>query len=135
MDNLAMQNGAFMAMFAGLFVAIVAFGIISYIYLAITMMITAKRLKTKDAWMAWVPVLNLVLMARMAKMHWWPVLLLLVSFIPILGQLASIAFLIYTIIWQWKICEARKRPGWWALLIFIPFWQFIMWGILAWGKK
>ncbi|MBT6774184.1 hypothetical protein HOA91_02335 [Candidatus Woesearchaeota archaeon] len=121
------------------------FGIAFYVYVALALMAVAKRLNDPQPWLAWIPVGNMVLMARLAKMHWWPVLLLttiLIMWIPVVGQviyfIAIIIFSIFTIIWQWKICEARDHPGWWVLLTFIPIvgmvWYFIMWGILAWGE-
>lgn len=117
-----------------------------YVYMALAMMTTANRLKEKNAWLAWIPVANLVLMAKMAKMHWWPVLLcatVVLAVIPFVGavlvQLAMIVLMVFAYIWTWKICERRHRPGWWALLQLIPLfggiWALVMWGILAWGKK
>jgi hypothetical protein len=117
-----------------------------YVYFALALMTTANRLKEKNAWLAWIPVANLVLMARMARMHWWPVLLcasVVLFVIPLIGgvivQLAMIVLTVFGYIWTWKICERRNRPGWWALLQLIPFvggiWTLVMWGILAWGKK
>jgi hypothetical protein len=71
-------------------------------------------------------------------MHWWPVLLLIGFFIPFINFVAMIAFAVFVIMWLWKICEARGKPGWWAILTLIPFaggiWALIMWGILAWGE-
>lgn len=130
--------------FLGLIIAfLVIFLIITlviYIYFSLTLMRVAQRLKKEPAWLAWIPIGNLYLMSKMAKMHWWPILLLFGSFIPYIGFFASILLTIFSLIWIWKICEYRKRPGWWALITLIPLfgwfiWPFIMWGILAWSKK
>ena len=122
----------FILLFFLLFVAI-------YIYQAMALMTVAKRLgEKKDAWFAWIPILNLVLMAKLAKMPWWPVIFFLVGFIPWVGFLFSIAGMVFMTIWVWRICEARGKPGWWAVLAVIPIigwvWSFVMWGILAWSK-
>jgi hypothetical protein len=137
-----------------------------YIYSALTMMAVAKRTKTKKGWLAWIPVANMYLMAKIAKQSAWPLWLLLAwipcltFFIsPILGiifmiiaGIASVIVMVFMYIWQWKICEVRGKPGWWAILpliaaglSWIPIlgavlsiagsvWSLVMWGILAWGK-
>ncbi len=149
-------------------------GIFAYVFLSWAMMRVAKRIKTEPAWLAWIPFANFVLKARMAKMHWWPMIsfavglfvfffgalfmafqLTTVSIILfILGGIALFVFWIFSIIWDWKICIARKRPGWWALVplvalgFYIPLtplnwilyaigavWPFVMWGILAWSQN
>jgi hypothetical protein len=131
--------GANMVPSLGLMIGVFMFvGLLFYVYAALTLMFTAKKLNDSQPWLAWIPVANFVLMARLAKMHWWPVLLLIAFLIPILNFVAIIVFTVFMVIWQWKICEARNRPGWWVLLQFIPFfgslWYLIMWGILAWGE-
>ncbi len=127
-----------MAVMAGFLVFFFIFAIAMYIFMGLALMNVAKRLKVEPAWLAWVPIGNLVLMAKMAKMHWWPVLLLLSAFIPVIGFIGTIALTIFIVIWTYKICEARGKPGWWAIITLIPFvggiWSIVMWGILAWGK-
>ena len=109
-----------------------------YSYTALALMTVAKRLKQENAWYAWVPILNYVLMAQIAKMPWWPVLLVLGGGLPWIGILFTIAGTVYVAALIWKICEARGKPGWWAVIAIIPIvgwvWSFILWGILAWGK-
>ena len=138
----------------GLLAAILAFLIIFvfiaiavYIYLALALMKVAKRTQTKPAWLAWIPIANLYLMAKVAKMHWWPIILLIIAniltmfqsaIISTIGSILSLVFAIFIIIWTWKICKIRGKPGWWAVITIIPLfgwiWWFILWGILAWGE-
>jgi hypothetical protein len=103
-----------------------------YIYMGLALMKVAQRTKTENAWLAWVPIGNVYLMSKIAKMPWWPMLLFI---IPIVNIVA----IVFIFIWTWKICEARNRPGWWSLVTIVPviggIWSLIMWGILAWGKK
>lgn len=124
---------------AGLMVFFVILALAAYVYMAIAMYTTAKKLKTSNAWLAWIPIGNLVLLSKMAQMHWWPVLLLLIMWIPVLNVFVGIAFAVFTTWWTWKVCERRKQPGWLSLFVFVPFlgniWQFILWGILAWSDK
>jgi len=126
-------------LFAGFMVAALLMFVAVYVYTALTLMTVAKRLKDKQPWLAWIPIANMVLLARLAKMHWWPVLLVIGALIPVVGFLFVIALAVFGIIWTWKVCEARKRPGWWSLLVLIPLagsiWYLVMWGILAWSKE
>jgi len=45
-----------------------------------------------------------------------------------------IVFYVYVFIWLWKLYEAVKRPGWWALLWLLPIVGWVMIGIAAWSK-
>ena len=71
-------------------------------------------------------------------MHWWPSLLLLVTWIPYVGLISAIVFIIFSIIWMWKTFEAIKKPGWWVLLNFIPLVgtliYLVLLGVAAWSK-
>ena len=135
------EGAALSGLFAGLanmLLVVIFFGLAAYVYGSLTMMFTAKRLGIENEWLAWIPIGNLVLMSKMAKMEWWPVLLLLAAFIPFIGGLAVLALTVFTYIWWWKICEARGREGWQVLLTLIPFvgviWGLVLWGLLAWEK-
>ena len=127
------------AMISGIMGYVLLLSLASYVFIAITMMFTAKRLKVKNGWLAFIPIANMVLLANMAKMHWWPVLLLLAFWIPMINMIAMLTLVVFTFIWMWKVCERRHRPGWWALLVLIPIfgwiWYHVMWGLLAWSKK
>lgn len=131
--------GAIMTLIAGFLIFFIALALVVYVYSSFALMTLANRLKTGPSWLAWIPFANLALIAKMAKMPWWPVLLILIAWIPVIGQIAMIALLVFVIIWTWKVCEARNRPGWWAVLQIIPFvggiWSLVMLGILAWAKK
>lgn len=65
-------------------------------------------------------------------------LIIMLAAFMILYVVAIIIFVVFSIVWQWKICERMHRPGWWAILLIIPFfggfWMYVMWGMLAWGK-
>jgi hypothetical protein len=128
-----------MGIMAAFIVVAFIFMVAVYVYSALALSTLAKRTNTQNPWLAWIPVGNLVLMANIAKMPWWPVLFLIGFIIPIVNFLAMIAFMVFVIIWMWKICEIRKRPGWWAVLSIIPFvggiWGLILMGILAWAKE
>ena len=148
--------GGIFAIFAAFLIIFVGIFIIVYVYFSLTLMLTAKRLKTKNAWLAWIPLINIILFPKMAKKPSWPLVFI---FIPILFNLltpstsnianntaililfAAIAItgLVFSIHWILKILERRGKPGWWVILLFVPLfnivWAFIMWGILAWGEE
>ena len=103
-----------------------------YIYTAIVLMTIAKRTKTPNGWLAWIPIANVYLMTQIAGLSpaWTAALLL--TFIPRVGGLAFVGISTW---WWWRIAEKRKYPGWYALLLFLPIVNFVVMGILAWGKK
>lgn len=137
MDFMSMY-GVDAALIASMMVIIVVSWIVFYVYSSLTLMLTANKLKMEKSWLAWIPIANLFLMAKMAKMHWGPILLLIVAVIPFIGSLAAIAFAVFVYVWWWKICEVRKMPGWYVLPTLIPvlggIWALILWGMLAWRK-
>ena len=100
------------------------FAIASYVFFALVLMGIANKTKTDNAWFAWIPILNIVLMLNIAKRPvWWLILLL----IPLVNIIFGI------IVWV-DICKARGKPGWWVILLFIPIVNVIVLCILAWGK-
>lgn len=129
----------FLILFMGIFI------LAYYIYTSYALMKIADKTKTKDSWLAWIPYVNLILIARIARMHWWPVLppfvlgiLCLIILFPLVFTGSSAVFVIfiiffilfvvsgliltiYSFIWYWKMFEAVKRPGWWILLVLIPY--------------
>lgn len=163
-NPMASPFGALTGTFLVLFIIL---AILIYIYTAWALMDIAKRLKTKNAWLAWIPIANVYLMAKMAKKSPWPLWLLLlwipallIFVSPVIGWIffvlaiiGTIIFGIFQYIWIWKICEARGRPGWWAILSLVAsvlgaipligiifstagaVWSLVLFGILAWGKK
>ncbi len=130
---------AWIAVILAFLAVFVVVAIIIYIYSSLALMTIAKKTKTEPAWFAWIPILNSYLLSRIAKMHWWPILLLIAFWIPFLGFIAIIIFWVFNLIWTYKMFEAVKKPGWWALLMLIPFFGWIIYlvllGVAAWGKK
>ena len=105
-----------------------------YVYTALALMTIARKTKTTPAWLAWIPIGNMVLLSRIAKMHWWPVLMIIPAFIFLaLGTFVSslmtlfiilyfaaiLVMLVYMTMWYWKLFEAVSRPGVWAIIIMV----------------
>lgn len=127
-------------LFFPLFIGIIGFflGIAMYAYSALAYMALAKKIGVDKPWLAWIPIANLYLMAKMAGMPTWPLWLLIGCLIPLLNSFFIIALAVFGFIWIWKIFEKVGRPGWWVLLCLIPFVGSIIFlvllGVAAWGK-
>ena len=130
--------GGLYGLIAGFVVAFSIIAIAVYIYSALAFMKIAKRTNTEPAWLAWIPIANLYLFSKIAKMHWWPILLIIGMFIPFVNFIAPIVLMVFVYIWMWRIFEAVGRPGWWPLLSLIPIVGpvifLVLLGVAAWGK-
>lgn len=115
-----------------LFVLVIA----SYIFMSFAYMAIARKAKYPSPGIAWIPAVGpALIVSKTAKMHWWPILLMIGFWIPFLGALLAIAFTVFNIIWHWKTFEALKKPNWWSILMLIPIVNFVIIGIVAWSKK
>jgi len=92
-----------------------------YIYVAYSIMVIANRTNTENSWFAWVPILNLYLLCKIAdKPGWWLILFL----IPLVNIVISI------IVWM-RIAEKMGKPSWLGILWVIPPLGLIVVGYLA----
>jgi len=132
-------TGGILALLAAILLFVIIVVIALYIYTSFAFMAIARKTKYPYPGIAWIPAVGPALIASSAaKMHWWPILLMIGFFIPIVNIIAAIVYVIFFIIWMWKTFEAVKRPGWWAIFYIIPILN-IVWlvfvGIAAWGKS
>lgn len=124
------------ALGAGFLLFLFIFIVAAYIYTSFAYMAIAKRVKYKSPGIAWIPGIGpMLIVSKTAKMHWWPILLLIGAIIPFIGFVFSIALAVFQVIWHWKTFEVMKRPGWWSILMLIPIVNFVIIGIVAWGKN
>ena len=123
--------------FGGILLIALVVGVAVYLYFSFALMTLAKKMQTERPWLAFIPVANFYLMSKMAKMHWWPVLLVFGTLFSGVNEIFSFALSVFVVIWMWKIFKEFKKPGWWAILIIIPI-LWIVYGVLlgmtAWGK-
>jgi magnesium-transporting ATPase (P-type) len=116
-------SGAQAAAVGVAFLVMAVIGIAAYIYFAMALQTIAKKTNTENAWWAWVPILQIVLMLNVAKKPvWWIILF----FIPLVGIVFAI------IVWM-AIAEARNKPSWWGILLIVPIVGLIVPGYLAWS--
>jgi len=124
----------------GIMAALVAFGFVFvlillavYIYSAIAVLFIARKTKTPNRWLAFVPIANFYLLTQMAGKSGWWALTILLGFIPmpILGLIpAGIAIWFF-----WIVAEKIKFPGWTSLLLIIPIVNLVILGIWAWSRN
>lgn len=94
-----------------------------YVYLALALQTIATKTNTENPWLAWIPIVNIILMLNIAKKPiWWFILF----FIPLVSIVMAI------IVWM-GIAEARNKPNWWGILLIVPVVGLIVPGYLAWS--
>ncbi|MBS3115082.1 hypothetical protein J4482_00470 [Candidatus Woesearchaeota archaeon] len=120
--------GGLLAIF-GIFIFVLLAAI--YIYTSLALMTVAKKNRTGPLWLAWIPVANVILMLKMAKLQWQWIFALLIGIIPIIGGALIMAGVVY--VW-WQICRHMHKPEWYAILMIVPFVNLVVLGYLAWGK-
>jgi hypothetical protein len=107
-----------------------------YIYTSLAYMAIARKARYSMPGIAWIPLVGPALItSKTAKMHWWPILLLIGCLIPYVGFLFTIAFAVFSTIWLWYTFKAVRRPGWWSILCLVTPLNLIFLGIAAWSKK
>lgn len=97
-------------------------GLAIYAFFAFCLVRLAQKTNlTEKAWWGWVPVLQVLLMLKIAGVAWWWIFLLLIPFVNLIMGI---------IIWM-KISEKLNKSKWFGLLMFIPGVDLIVLGYLA----
>ena len=118
------QDGKLPTAFAGgMSTFFVLFGVLGYIYIALALYTIAQKTNTANAWLAWIPLLNIILILSIAKKPIWWILLL---FIPLVNIVIAV------LVWM-AVAEARNKPSWWGILMLVPGVNLIVPGYLAWS--
>jgi len=105
--------GAF-ALAGGLFLFIMLFVVVIYVIMAISLMKIANRTNTPNAWFAWIPILNLILMIQISQRPMWWLIFFLVPIINIVGIVLSF------VIWIDIAKRLGKSAVWGVLAVLIP---------------
>lgn len=95
----------------------------AYIYFAVALSVIARKTSTPDGWMAWIPILNVVLMCRIGRKPAWWIVLFLVPFVNIIVAI---------VLWI-AIARARGKSPALGILALIPGLNLLLPLILAVG--
>ncbi|MHC4501645.1 MAG: DUF5684 domain-containing protein [Planctomycetota bacterium] len=93
-----------------------------YLYLAITMAKMARKVgQSNYAWWAYIPILNTVLLCKMAYKPMWWFLLCLVPLVNIV---------VFAMLWI-EVAKGCKQSPVWGVMVLVPFINLIALGLLA----
>lgn len=120
---------AFLIFLMTMWVILVPILLATYVYRSYSLMSIAKKLKEPDAWFAWIPILDLILIFKLGGRN--PLYLLLL-FLPVIGQ---IVIYVMEILAYMHIAERMKRDKMLGLLKIIPVGELILLGVLNWGAS
>lgn len=94
----------------------------AYLYFAYAQFKIAQKIGYRNsAWWAFIPILNIVLLIKMAgrPMYWF-----LFCLIPIVN------IIIFAVMWI-DVAKACSQPPFWGFLTILPFINFVSIGVLA----
>ena len=117
------HRAAAIAAASGMLLFFLVFAVAAYVYFALALQTIAQKTHTENPWLAWIPIIHIVLMLNIAKKPVWWFLLLLIPLVNIV---------IAIIVWM-AIAEARNKPNWWGILMIVPVVGLIVPGYLAWS--
>jgi hypothetical protein len=109
--------GGFFLFFFLIFLAV-------YAYMAICLMKIAKKTNTDNAWLAWIPVGNLILLLQIAKKPIWWIILFFVPFVNLV---------MIILVWM-AVAKELGKPDWLGILMIVPIANLIVPGYLAFSK-
>ncbi len=111
--------GAGMGM--GFFGIFCCFYLVIYLYFALCIYKIAQKCNVEMAWLAWIPIVQVIpLLQAGGKPIWWILILL----IPIVNIVIGI------IVWM-AVAERRGKPSWLGILMIVPLVNFVIPGYLA----
>ena len=106
----------------GIFPLLIAVAV--YVFFAYCLVTLGQKLGDNRPWWGWIPILQVLLMLRLAGLsYWW--------FLGLLVPLVNIA----VAIWVWvRIAQRRMKPGWVGALMIVPGVDLFVLGYLALSK-
>jgi hypothetical protein len=99
------------AIFSSVLGLVISIGI--YLLVGFAIYKIAKKLEAENAWWAWVPVLNVVLVFKLGDKEAWYTILMFIPCVNIVG------IVFYFIAWA-KILEKLGKPTWHIVFFLIP---------------
>lgn len=114
---LFLQEEPSAALGIGMFIGI----LLVYAFCAYCLQVIAQKTNTDPGWWAWVPILNVLLMLKIAgRPTWWIILF----FVPLVSIVIGILVFV-------DICKKRGKSGALAIGMLIPVVNFGVLGYLA----
>lgn len=92
-----------------------------YAFFSYCLVTLGKKLSDDRPWWGWIPILQVLLMLRLAQLSYWWFLGLLVPFVNI-----GVAIFVWV-----RIANRRSKPGWVGALMIIPGLDLFVLGYLA----
>jgi hypothetical protein len=116
--NLGINASALGFTFFGFYFILIA---LIYAFFAYCLQRIAVKSGIQNAWLAWLPIVNLYLMCKIAgRPGWW----MLFLFIPFVS-------LVFWVIINIGIAQARAKSPWFGLLLFVPIINLFAFAYLA----
>lgn len=117
-------DAAALAAAGGAMVLQLIVSLIGYLVVSFSLFTIAKNQGEANAWFAFVPILNILLILNLTgKEIWWIVLFL----IPCVNIVVAIICLM-------KLAEVAGKPSWWGILLVIPCVNLVAWPLMAFSK-
>jgi len=116
-----MPDAATAGILAGMGIMWFVMILVFYVYYGVCLMKMAKKVGLSDGWWAWIPILNVLLMLKIAGKPMWWILLYLIPLVNIV---------IAVIVWM-GIAERLGKPSYWGILMIIPVISFFVPAYLA----
>ncbi len=91
-------------------------GLLGYLFMAWCLWKIARDLRVGDEWMAWVPLINIFILFRVANRPAWSVLLLLIPVVNIV--VLALVFM--------RLADRRGWVSIYGLLLFVPLVNFLV---------
>lgn len=100
--------------------------VVAYVFFAYCLSLIAKKANQSErAWWAWVPVMQVLLVLKVAAVEWWWIFLFLIPFV-------NIAVAIY--VWV-RVAKALSKHPAWGVLMVVPGVDLFVLAYLAFSKS
>ena len=100
--------------------------VIVYVFFAVCLSALAKKTGHElISWWSWVPILQVLLILKMAKVEWWWIFLFLIPFVNI-----AVAIFVWV-----KIAKALSKHPIWGVLMVVPVLDVAVLAYLAFSKR
>ena len=106
---------------AGMIGFMCCFYLVIYLYFAFCIFKIAQKCNVEMAWLAWIPIVQVIPLIQAARKPLWWIILLLIPLVNIV---------IAVIIWM-GVAEQRGKPSWVGILMIVPLVNLIIPAYLA----